>query len=165
MANGGRHAAYRTRRCLAGKTDVARFLRAVPKRTVFGPPDPASSAVPVAKRRQPADIEVTFPLSGMQPPMSVTLSLRQFPLHVPFGRSGFRGDPACTVPSLGRPASDESEPFPFLAAGRPATRESTLILRIVICTVAAILSFWQLLFTPHVPSEKTREAPGRGMIH
>lgn len=97
--------------------------------------------------------------------MSVTLSLRQFPLHVPFGRSGFRGDPACTVPSLGRPASDESEPFPFLAAGRPATRESTLILRIVICTVAAILSFWQLLFTPHVPSEKTREAPGRGMIH
>lgn len=120
MANGGRDAAYRTRRCLAGETDVARFLRVVPNRTLCGSPNPASSVVPVAKRRQPADIEVTFPLSGTQPPISVTLSVRQFPLHARFGRTGFRGDPACAVPFLGRPASEESEPFPSPAAGRPA---------------------------------------------
>ncbi len=69
VSNGGRCAAYRTYRCLAGATDLDKFRQAVQNMTVYGTPAPASSAVPVLRGLRPSDIEVTFTLSATQGPL------------------------------------------------------------------------------------------------
>lgn len=110
VSNGGRYAAYRTYRCLAGETDIAKFRLAVQNMTVYGTPAPATSAVPVVRGLRPSDIEVTFTLTATQIPTAVTVRVRQYTINALFGSYTFRGYPTYTVPYLGRYAPEESEP-------------------------------------------------------
>jgi Flp pilus assembly protein TadG len=110
VSNGGRYAAYRTYRCLAGATDLNKFREAVQNMTVYGTPAPASSAVPVVRGLRPSDIEVTFTLSASQVPTAVTVRVTQYTVNALFGKYTFRGYPTFTMPYLGRYAPEESEP-------------------------------------------------------
>jgi len=110
VSNGGRYAAYRTYRCLAGETDVDKFRQAVQNMTVYGTPTPASSSVPVVKGLKPSDVEVLFTLTATQVPTLVTVRVKSFTVNGLFGKYTFSGYPTYTVPYLGRYAPEESEP-------------------------------------------------------
>lgn len=111
VSNGGRYAAYRTYRSLAGQTDVNKFRQAVQNMTVYGTPTPASSSsVPVVKGLRPSDIEVLFTLTATQVPTAVTVRVKTFKVNGIFGQYTFNGYPTYTVPYLGRYAPEESEP-------------------------------------------------------
>jgi len=110
VSNGGRYAAYRTYRCLAGQTDVNKFRQAVQNMTVYGTPAPASSSVPVVKGLKPSDVEVLFTLTATQVPTAVTVRIKTFTVNGIFGKYTFNGYPTYTVPYLGRYAPEESEP-------------------------------------------------------
>jgi len=110
VSNGGRYAAYRTYRCLAGQTDVDKFRQAVQNMTVYGTPAPASSSVPVVKGLKPSDVEVLFTLTATQVPTAVTVRIKTFTVNGIFGKYTFNGYPTYTVPYLGRYAPEESEP-------------------------------------------------------
>ncbi len=110
VSNGGRYAAYRTYRCLAGQTDVDKFRLAVRNMTVYGSPAPSDGAVPVVKGLKPSDIDVSFTLTATQIPTSVTVRVKSFTVDGIFGKYTFKGYPTYSVPYLGRYASEESEP-------------------------------------------------------
>ncbi|GIU76116.1 MAG: hypothetical protein KatS3mg004_3203 [Bryobacteraceae bacterium] len=110
VSNGGRYAAYRTYRCLAGQTDVAKFKQAVQNMAVYGTPSPPASAVPVVKGLKPSDIEVIVTLASTQVPTAVTVRVKSFRVNGIFGKYTFNGYPTYTVPYLGRYAPEEAEP-------------------------------------------------------
>ncbi len=110
VSNGGRYAAYRTYRCLAGQTDANKFRLAVQNMTVYGSPAPASNSVPVVKGLKPADIDVLFTLTSTQIPTTVTVRVKAYTVNGVFGSYTFKGYPTFTVPFLGRYAPEESEP-------------------------------------------------------
>lgn len=110
VSNGGRYAAYRTYRSLAGQTDVNKFRLAVQNMTVYGSPSPASNSVPVVKGLKPADIDVLFTLTATQIPTTVTVRVKSYTVNGVFGKYTFNGYPTFTVPFLGRYAPEESEP-------------------------------------------------------
>ncbi len=110
VANGGRYAANRTYRSLAGQTDINKFRTAVQNMTVYGSPAPGPGAVPVVRGLKPSDIEVIFTLTATGFPTNVTVRVRSFTVNGIFGNFNFNGYPTYTVPYLGRYAPEESEP-------------------------------------------------------
>ena len=109
VANGGRYAAYRTYRCLAGSTDITKVQTAIKNMTVYASPDAPAGSLPVVTGLTPAAIDVSFTLNAQQIPTAVTVSVNSFTVHSVFQNYTFTGKPKCTIPFLGRYAPEESE--------------------------------------------------------
>jgi len=110
VSNGGRYAAFRTYRCLAGSTDINKVKAAIKNVAVYGSPTVPGDPVPVVKGLTPAAINVSFTLNANQIPTAVTVSVNSFVVRAIFHNYTFTGKPTFTAPYVGRYAAEESEP-------------------------------------------------------
>jgi Flp pilus assembly protein TadG len=109
VAGGGRYAALRTYRTLAGTTDTDKVKLAVKNMVVYGTPSPTDSSVPLVNGLSTGSVNVTYTLSSSTP-TSVTVSISSFTVDTIFTSFTFTGKPVVTYPYVGRYATEESEP-------------------------------------------------------
>lgn len=110
VSNGGRYAAFRTYRSMAGSTDITKVKSAIKNMTVYGSPTISDDSVPVVKGLTPAAVDVSFTLNAQQIPTAVSVSVNRFTVKSVFQDYTFNGKPKYTAPFIGRYAPEESEP-------------------------------------------------------
>jgi Flp pilus assembly protein TadG len=107
--DGGRYAAVRTYRTLAGATDTDKINLAIKNVVVYGTPSPTDTSVPVTSGLGTGNVNVNFTLaSGL--PTSVTVNISSFAIDTIFTSYTLTGKPVVTFPYIGRYAPEESEP-------------------------------------------------------
>src|SRR5207249_5685195 len=107
--NGGRYAALRTYRTLAGATDTDKSILAIKNVVVYGTPSPTASSVPVVNGFGTSNVNVSYTLtSGL--PTSVRIEVNSFEIDTIFTKFTITGKPVVIFPFVGRYAPEESEP-------------------------------------------------------
>jgi Flp pilus assembly protein TadG len=106
---GGRYAAIRTYRTLAGTTDTDKVKLAIKNVVVYGTPSPTDSSAPVVTGLGTGNVDVAFTLSSGAP-TSVTVNVSSFAIDTIFTSYTLTGKPVVTFAYTGRYAPKESEP-------------------------------------------------------
>lgn len=109
VGNGGRYAATRTYRA-ASPLDVQKGAAAIRNLVVYGDPQPASGASPIAPNLKPEQVDVRWILDGKGAPQAVDVSIHDYTLNAVFKAFAFTGRPAVEFPYVGRYAPAEREP-------------------------------------------------------
>jgi hypothetical protein len=110
VGNGGRYAAQRTYRA-ATPQDLEKGEAAIRNMVVYGDPEPAADAVPLAPGLTPAQVEVSYVGGEAGAPSAVDVSIVNYTVHAVAGSFTFNRRPFVEFPFVGRYAPGEKEPL------------------------------------------------------